>query len=274
MDSSLPGLPWFAPLAEDQVRDLALLREKTLPRKGGRPPRGVDKHAQYEERLHLALQSLLPEVTSVRQRVFDLLDPLVRHAQLTKRALLDILYPAPLTPYPARLYDWWNEHFLLFDAQGNPEPQSTAAILIQRELDPRKRKLPLSRSAPHSFFCWRQDAPGRQPVAYELPLVSIDDTSDPPILQPRPEPSPWTYVLSTVWKGVSWDDPDWLISDEGAIRWVGEPTEDELAQWLSSQAWERLSIQGETELVESDARQTLRILANRLKHGTISDDAT
>ena len=266
-----PKMPLLAPLAEDQVQDLVSHRETMLPRgKGGRPKRGESKIVRYERRLEQALESLIPDVAIARQQVFDLMDPIVGSGQLTRRWLVDILYPPPLTPYPDRLREWREENFLLFDENGNPEPQTTAAILVQKELDVRRRKLPPPRPVPRSFFCWRQDAPGLPPVPYELPLVNVGGATGRPVYKQRPEPGPSPYILSTIWKGVSWDDPDWLVYNEGTIRWVGEPTEDELTRWLSPQGLERLPIQGEA-LAESRARQALRILADQLRHNADSN---
>lgn len=259
-----PSLPLFAPLALDQVWDLLSSREENLPR--GRIQRGEDKLAWYEQRLLQAQESLLTNVVSARRKVFELLDPVVRNGQLTRRWLIDILYPPPLTPYPDRLREWREENFLLYDQNEEPEPQSTAAILIQRELDARKRKLPHPRSNPRSFFCWRQDAPELQPYPYELPYVSVDSTLERPIYHLRPEQSPSPSILATPWKGVSWNDETWLIYDEGAIRWVGEPDEDMLRHWLSVQELEQLSAPGRADSSESRARQALRFLASRLIH--------
>jgi len=82
------------------------------------------------------------------------------------------------------------------------------------------------------------------------------------------------YLLWSPWKGASWDDPDWLVYDEGAIRWVGDPTEDMLTLWLSPQEQEHLSIQGEAEPEESRARRALRILASQLSHNPSSGNTT
>ena len=269
----VPRMPLFAPLAEDQVRDLVVQREKTLPRPGGRPRRGAgDKISRYEQRLLQALDVLVPEVAEARQRVFALLHPLVHDGKLTRRALLDILYPAPLTPYPARLYEWRNEQFLFLDQHGDPEAQTSAAILLQRELDERKRKLPPPRLKPQSFFCWRLDLPEqREPLSYEMPLVVVDNAS-PSVLKPRPVPSPdHPYILYTPWKGVAWDDIAWNIFEGGAARWVGLPSEDQLAAWLSPQ--EVASLVPSAGQVDR-AEQALRILADRLKHNLTSDEPT
>ncbi|MBF6596598.1 MAG: hypothetical protein IVW51_19455, partial [Thermaceae bacterium] len=233
----LPSLPAFAPLAADQVRDLLIQRERLLPLMNeGRPKRGVpDKLAREEQRQRLALEGLLSEIAPARQQVYDLLDSLVRAGQLSRRALLDILYPAPLTPYPERLNEWVREKFLWFDQLGNLAPHPTAAILLQRELDPRKRKLPAPRSAPRSFFCWRLEGPEKPPIPYELPLVRVHEESRHPVYAMQAEPGRSLFLLQTAWKGVAWDDENWLVYDRGALRWVGEPTEDALADWLSSQ---------------------------------------
>jgi hypothetical protein len=230
----LPSLPAFAPLAEDQVRDLLIQRERLLPLLSeGRPRRGTpDKLAREEQRQRQALEELLTETGAARKLVFELLDPLVRSGQLTRRALLDILYPAPLTPYPERLNEWVRERLLWFDEQGNPDPQPTAAILLQRALDPRKRKLPPPRSEPRSFYCWRLEGRDKPPLPYELPLVGTSEKRRHPEYKMRPEPGRSLSLLQTAWKGVAWGDKHWVVNDQGAICWLGEPTEQGMADWL------------------------------------------
>lgn len=256
-----PQMPLLAPLAEDQVRDLVIYRETILPRgKGGRPKRGVDKIAQYEQRLDEALVSLIPEVAAARQRVYEQLNVLVDSGQLTKRALLDILYPVPLTPYPARLNDWVREKFLWFDAQGNPAPGPTAAILLQRELDQRKRRLPPPRIKPCSFYCWRWEDSQMPPSSYELPLI-LQNEGEAQVFKPSPEPGPEIYVVGTPWKGAAWDDESWAVTDHGAARWVGEPDEDTLKRWLLPQEMASLAAAGSPS---ERAKQALGVLASRL----------
>lgn len=256
----LPSLPAFAPLAEDQVRDLLIQRERLLPLLSeGRPKRGTpDKLAREEQRQRQALEELLSETRSARKLVFELLDPLVRDGQLTRRALLDILYPAPLTPYPERLNEWAREKLLWFDEQGNPAPQPTAAILLQRALDPRKRKLPPPRSEPHAFFCWRLAGRDKPPIPYELPLVETIENRRRPEYKMRPEPSRSLSLLQTAWKGVAWGDKHWLVTDQGAICWLGEPTEQGMAAWLSPS---EMATMAGSSLPEERAARALCILA-------------
>ena len=252
----VPRMPLFAPLALDQVQDLVTVREKQVPRTEGRPRREAGNPMErYERRLVTALDALLPEVAIARQHVFELLDRLVRSGQWNRRALLDVLYPVPLTAYPARLYEWRNERFLFLDKHGDPELQSSAALLVQHELDTRKRKLPPPRARPSSFFCWRWDTREQTPSSFELPL---NDGGEGPVLKPTPVPGPLPYVLATPWKGVAWDDPDgWMLVENGALRWVGTPQEHQLTTWLSAQ--ERGSLVSSTD----SAKEVLRILAVR-----------
>jgi hypothetical protein len=263
-----PSIPLFAPLAVDQVWDLLSAREEDLPRE--RVPRGTDMLAWQMQRFLHVQDLFLPDVIHARQRVFALLDPVVRAGQLTRRWLVDTLYPPPLTPYPDRLREWHEEHFLLFAQDGAPEPQTVAAILLQRELDARRRKLPHPRPQPRSYCCFRYDTPGGGPVSSELPLVPVD-ASHPSVLKPTPAAGPSPYVLYTPWKGASWDDPGWIVFDEGAARWVGLPDEDLLTLWLSLEL-EQLPAPGQEDQDESRGRQVLSILARRSIHGSSSDD--
>ncbi len=263
-----PNIPLFAPLAADQVWDLLSNREENLPKE--RVPRGTDMLAWYMQRTLRVQNLLLPDVANARQRVFALFDPVVRAGQLTRRWLVDILYPPPLTPYPDRLREWNEENFLLFDQNGEPDPQTAAAILLQRELDSRKRKLPHPRSQPRSYYCFRYDTLGGGPVSYELPLVPVD-ASHPSVFKPTPAEGPLPYVLYTPWKGASWDAPAWVVFEEGAARWVGQPSDDVLTQWLSPQ--ELASLAASANL-EHRAKQALHILAtNFLMQRSTSDDS-
>jgi hypothetical protein len=267
----VPRMPLFAPLALDQVQDLMYVREKKVPRTEGRPRREAgDKIARYEQRLLLALDTLLPEVAMARQHVFALLDRLIQTGQWNRRALLDILYPAPLTAYPARLYEWRNEHFLFLDKHGDPEIQSAAAILVQRELDTRKRRLPPPRAEPRSFYCWRWDTPQRPPSSYEMPLAPAEREGGV-VLKPHPKPGPLPYILTTLWKGAAWDSDAWLVVEGGALRWVGLPTEEHLAVWFSQQ--EMASLASSTDRIDR-AKRALRLLADRLPHSSSSDTPT
>jgi len=269
-------LPLFAPLTEEMVEDLAAYRERFLVRDTGRPPREAgDKTARYQRRLNMALDVLVPEVAQARQRVFELMQREIRTSgRLTRRWLLvDVLYPPPHTPYQERLTDWHRENLLIFDRDGEPEPNSAAAILVLRELVHRKRWLPPPPPKPRSYYCFQYDTPGGEPVPYELPLVPVD-ASHPSALKPTPVEGPLPYVLWTPWKGAAWDGDAWQIVEDGVIRWVGDPTEDVLTLWLSPQEQERLSIQGEAESRESRARRALRILASQLSHNPSSGNTT
>jgi hypothetical protein len=265
-----PGLsiPLFAPLAADQVWDLLASREADLPRE--RTQRGTNMLEWSMQRFLRVQELLLPDVANARQRVFALLDPVVREGHLTARWLIDTLYPPPLTPYPDRLREWKEENFLRFDQNGEPEPQTVAAILLQRELDSRKRKLPHPRSQPRSYSCFRYETPGSGPISYELPFAPVD-ASHPSFLKPIPAEEPLPYILSTPWKGASWGDPAWIAYEEGAVRWVGQPSEDQLAAWLLPQESASLELlPGQADR----ARQALSLLADRLQHSSSSSDPT
>jgi len=267
----LPKMPLFAPLAEDQVRDLVSYRGKNLPRgKGGRPRRGEDEIVRYERQQERALSSLVPDVAIARQHVFKLLDNLVQSGQWNRRNLLDILYPPPSISYPERLTDWAREYFLWFNQDRSPALQPTAALLVQAELDSRKRKIPPSRQEPHLFFCWRWNMPKQPPSSYELPLVLFEG-SDTHFLKLQPEPSPTPYILATPWKGVQWDDTKWIVFEEGAACWQGEPTDEQLSQWISEE--ERMSLRSLTDgQAESLATQILRLIVTKqLLHDASSD---
>lgn len=276
MDDRIDMLPLFAPLTEEMVANLAAYREKSLPREIGRPSRAAgDKAARYQQRLMAALKALVPEVAQARQRVYELIANERRQdGHLSRRWLLiDVLYPPPLTPYQERLTDWHRENLLLFDENGDPEPNSTGAILILHELIHRKRWLPPPPPRPRSFYCFRYDAPDRSAVPYELPLVPVPG-AHPSILKPVPSEETSPYILTTPWKGITWEDQNWMLHERGAIRWVGEPDESIENHWLSASELEQLSALSEAAAGESKARLALRLLADRLIHVSSSKDSS
>jgi hypothetical protein len=231
-------MPLFAPLALDQVENLIDVRLPTGQR--GRPTLSAGTRSErYEKRLLRARDELLQDVDPARQRVFELLDrELRRSGRLSKRWLLGVLYPEPLMAYPERLYEWHKEGFLFFDEQGNLEPQSVAALLLQRELDPReRRKLPPVRTSPQSFFCWRQDKLALTPYPYEIPLVRIETHRKIEDFQPRFVEEATPYVVWVPWKGIVWgkEEEQWLLTEEGAIGWIGSASDGLIAQWVTAQ---------------------------------------
>jgi len=276
MDDHIAMLPMFAPLTEEMVQNLTAYREKSLPRDIGRPSRGAgDKIARYQQRLMVALKALVPEVAQARQRIYEIMENERRRTgYLSRRWLLvDVLYPPPHTPYQERLTDWHRENLLLFDENGEPEQSSTAAILILHELIHRKRWLPPTPPRPRSFYCLRYDTPDRDAIPYELSLVPVT-MAQPSIIKPVPIKEALPYILTTPWKGIIWDDQNWLLSEKGAIRWVGEPDEDMLNRWLSASELEQVSAQGGAKADDSKAFLALRLLAGRLIHDSSSNSSS
>ncbi len=260
-DARIRWMSDVAPLTEPLAWHLATARMKALPRPAGRPSREAGDANTREARLILAaLRQMIPEIVSEQQQVFALMDPIVSAGKLTRKWLLDQLskyVPDNQLVYPDRLREWHRDNLLLYTEQGQLEPQSTAAILVMRRLDHRQKGwLPRQLPTPRSFFCWRRDASNLEAVPYELPLVSIE--GHPSVVKPSPATGPAPYVLWTTWKGAAWRDDAWLVYDTGAIRWVGNPSEEELAQWLSPQAMATLAVPASRKDL---AKQALAILA-------------
>lgn len=266
-------MPDAAPLTEPLAWHLATARMKELPRPAGRPSREAGDANTREERLILAaLEKLIPEIFTEQRQVFSLMDPLVRTKKLTRKWLLDQLskyIPEDQIVYPDRLREWHRDNLLLYDEQDRLESQSTAALLVMRRLDHRRKGwLPRGLIAPRSYFCWRQNASHLVPFPYELSLVPVSPQT-PSLVKPSPAGEESPYLLWSPWKGASWDDAEaWHVRDHGAIRWVGEPTLDQLAQWLSPHEMASLAV-SDTERL---ARQALRVLADRLMHSPSSGD--
>jgi len=276
-------LPAVAPLNEALAFHLAKPYVRELPqeyRHIGRPSRAEGGLAGRKERLlQLALKMLIPRILDEQKNVYELLAPVLEAGELTRRWLrneLEKYLPEKGITYLERLREWHRENLLLYTEQGEPEPTSTAALLIMRRLDRRRQRRwlpPHGLPVPQSFMCWRQDGPELPPVPYELPLALIEGTAVSSIHAFRPEQSPAPYILATPWKGVAWNDDAWLIHDNGAIRWVGEPDESVLFRWLTTQEVEELSAPGMEEYGESRANQALHILARRMMHASASNSS-
>ena len=204
-------LPPVAPLTEALAFHLAKPYVRELPQEGrptGRPSReegGLE--GRRERQVQLALKMLTPNIQKEQKNIFELLTPVLQAGELTDRWLrneLEKYLPDKRDVLdPKRLHEWHQKNLLIYTEQGEPEAQSTAALLLMRRLDRRKERRwlpPQGVAALQSFARWRYDAPGLAPVPYELPLVIVGGTTESLIYKLRPEPSPNPYILSTPWK--------------------------------------------------------------------------
>lgn len=266
----------LAPLTTSFAMHLAsyLLRSKQRP--VGRPQKGdgEDVVTRAERRLLAAMDQLIPLVQTKRQIVYDLVHPVVSSGHLTNKWLLQTLSqltPGTMMVYPQRLAEWRQAHLLLYNAAGEPEPNSVCCLLLARMINPNRTGWLPRPPGPESYWCWRRDAPGRAAFPFEMPLVAVNPEHPETVrIEPPREASP--YVLFTPWKGASWDDTAaWEVTDQGAVRWVGLPSEELLAQWLSPQELASLA----PSASQADrARQALRLLATDfLAHRSSSDDS-
>jgi len=104
-------------------------------------------------------------------------------------------------------------------------------------------------------------------VPYELPLILLDDTVDRPTYKFEPELGTEPYVLITPWKGVSWNESAWTLSNEGAARWVGEPNDSQISRWRGVYEQDRESTTSDMHAAETPAVQILRLtMARHLSH--------
>jgi hypothetical protein len=262
-------LPPVAPLTEALAFHLARPYVSQLPqqdRPTGRPSREEGGLAGRQERLlHLALRMLTPAILEEQKKIFELLAPVVQEGELTRRWLrneLEKYLPEKGIVFPERLREWHRENLLLYTEQGEPEANSTAALLIMRRLDRRRQRgwlPPHGIPAPQSFVYWRQDAPELPALPYELPLVLTESQVGSPVYKPHPEPNQTPYILWTFWKGAFWDEPDaWMVTSQGAIRWEGQISNEQAVAWLKPHEH---AMVGEMPHEESIPRKVLRVLA-------------
>ena len=267
----------LAPLTKSFALHLASYLLRMAQRPAGRPHKteGADVVTRAERRLLEAIDQLIPLVQARNQSIYDLVNPVVTSGNLTEKWLLQTLNqftPGKRQVYPQRLAEWRRANLLLYCTEDEPEPNSVCCLLLARAINPNRTGWLPRPPAAETYWCWRLNTPDSSPFPYELPLAVVTGTTERPVYRPRPEPGVTPYILYTPWKGASWDDSAWLVYDEGAVRWVGDPTEDVLTLWLLLQEQERLSLQGEPE--ESRARRALRILASRLIHNPSSGNTT
>jgi hypothetical protein len=255
----------LAPLTKSFSMHLAsyLLRMKQRPAGRPRKAEGADVVERFERRLLSAMDELIPLIQAKRQSIYDLVNPVVSSGKLTEKWLLQTLNqvtPGERLVYPQRLAEWRQAHLLLYHAVDEPEPNSVCCLLLARMINPNRTAWLPRPPAPESYWCWRRDPPDRFLFPYEMPLV-VPDPHHPDIVKPVPTAEANPYTLWTPWKGASRDDPAWVVLEEGAARWVGLPSEDQLAAWLSPQEFASLA----SSVNQADrAIQALRILATEM----------
>lgn len=264
----------LAPLTKSFALHLASYLLRASQRPAGRPHKmeGEDVVTRAERRLLAALDQLIPLIQARRQTIFDLVNPVLSSGNLTEKWLLQTLSqytPGQMMIYPQRLAEWRDVHLLLRTASGEPEPNSVCCLLLARMLNPNRTGWLPRPTAAEAYWCWRLDAPGRILLPYEMPLVILDqERPDVVKIAPREEEVP--FVLWTPWQGAAWDSDAWVVVEGGAIRWVGEPTMNQLPQWLSQQEMATLAASG-AEGNSNQSRQALRILADHLIHNADSN---
>jgi len=228
--------------------------------------KGEDVVTRAEQRLLGAMDQLITLVQAKRHTVFDLVNPVVGTDDLTNKWLLQTLSqltPGTMMVYPQRLAEWRQANLLLYNEAGDPEPNSVCCLLLARMINPNRTAWLPRPPTLESYWCWRLNARHHESVPYEMPLFPADPVNPAVVSKPSPPVEEVPYVLYTNWKGASWDNTDaWLTTGGGVIRWVGEPTVDQFAQWLSPR--EMASLASGTESHAERARQVLRILAANL----------
>jgi hypothetical protein len=267
----------LAPLTVSVAMHLATSLMKTQPRSSGRPRKdAMDVTARTEMRLLEAMDQLIALVRDKRQMVFDLINTAVTAERLHPRWLMQTLIdymPDDAIMYPQRLREWRRNLVLFTTTTGLLDPQSVSCILLARMIDQRKSGWLPHPPTNESYWAWRLDQPVLNPYPYELPITQIDPQR-PGVVSRTITPAEQVYVLYTPWKGATWDSSAWMLVEDRAIRWVGEPDESIVSRWLSAQELEQLSTPGRADGSESSARQALRLLASRLIHVSSSNSSS
>ena len=268
----------LAPLTKSFAMHLASYQLRTRQRPAGRPHKteGEDVVTRAERGMLEAMDRLIPLVHAKRQAIYDLVHPVFSSGNLTNKWLLQTLSqftPGTMMVYPQRLAEWRQAHVLLSNEDGNPEPNSVCCLLLARTINPNRTGWLPRPPAPASFWCWRQDAPNIQPYPFELPLVALNQ-EHPGVARSILPVQEHPYLLSTTWKGATWDSPEWMLVEDMAMRWVGEPDESIVSRWLSAQELEQFSALGGAGVDESGARLALQFLAHRLIHGSSSNNSS
>jgi len=267
----------LAPLTVSVAMHLATSLMKTQPRSSGRPRKdAMDVTSRTEMRLLEAMDQLIDLVRDKRQTVYDLVNAAVNAEKLNQRWLMQTLneyMPDDAIAYPQRLREWRRNLLLLSTTTDLLDPHSVSCILLARMIDQRR-----SGWLPHpptieSYWGWRQDQPTLNPYPYELPITQIDPQR-PNVVSRTITPAEQVYVLRTPWKGATWDSPGWMLVEDKAIRWVGEPNESIVSRWLTAQELEQFFAPGRADGSESGARLALRFLASRLIHVSSSNSSS
>jgi hypothetical protein len=160
-----------------------------------------------------AVAELRAAVAGARHAVYDELDTVVRADRLTIqrfRAFLSAVSPPGSVPSDQTFALWRARGLLRMRRRRFPDAQSTAAILVARQVTPHERQrgwLPAEMvpSEP-MWWCWRQDAP---------------DTAIVPCPVPLPADVPHGALVWSNWRGATWL-PAWSAVVGGAVYIVPE----------------------------------------------------
>lgn len=270
MDETLRRMRFaeLAPLTRSFSIHLAQHLLKSFPREAGRPRKG-----EQEQRMLEALDMLTLQVREERDVIFPQVDSALREGQLAAKWFIQVLNhitPGETMIYPQRITEWKNGRLLFLRPDGQLDPQCVCCIIITRMLHSGRTAWlpprPLADEPIESFWVWRWDDVRQSPFPYEMPIEI--DPQKPTAIKRTPILENQPYILGSPWKGAAWDDPEWMLVEGGAARWVGLPSENQLAAWLSPQ--EIVSLAPSTDRA-GRAKQALRILADRLPHRSSSN---
>jgi hypothetical protein len=180
--------------------------------------------AASQQLLKEAAVALTRDLRVKRESVWQALDSLVQAGILTRPNLIALLnQQSPRPIHPATLSRWRTRGVLRYADAHQIAPDNAAAILLMRLLLPGEKYGWLPSVLPGDepdWWCWRQDAPGSDPIACPVPL---------------PADLPAAALLWTSWRGAAWSD-DWLPAGSGAVRWSGTPLPADLARWGAEHA--------------------------------------
>lgn len=204
----------------------------------------IGRHCrQYRLSVEQGQAWLVKNVNEKRPLIYRYMDPFVLNGQrreltmaksaiLTTRWLLEALRTHDPKKRPVTLQTLfnWQKRGLQHNAfRGEPNPDSSAALLLARTLDTGERQWLPEEMNPEEplWWCWKQESPAHVPTPCPVPLPSTLANAT---------------ILWTPWAGGNWQQWKLIGRDVGAIRFAGKSmqriqpvwnvTFEELQQWM------------------------------------------
>lgn len=154
-----------------------------------------------------AVSNLIRVLPDVRNRVFSIMDPVVRDGHLSTGTFLSRVKefsPAQARPTDQLISFWRSRGIVKPGTRGTVNAQDVAGVLVVRLLLPQVTRNWLPPEIPvwePDWWCWRQDALGVSPIPYAVPFSGD---------------VPGSSLLWTVWPGATWNQ-GWVRIAGGAM---------------------------------------------------------